>query len=317
MFQQTFHTILKKIFYIPEPRMINPDYFLDPEAKDFFCRNGYVVIKNIVSDEAIHHIEATYALLHSKPEFHEAEGFITTPNYGEELQQLVCTNLTKVNNLVLPAIADTSKCTYDFFSILVMKFNKDNSYVEPHQDISMVDESISGTTFLWIPTVDIDDKNGAILVLPGSHIWATWQKTHNRDITPLKKNAKWLLEKMIPVYMNRGDVLLFDASLIHGSLPNISPKERIAMNTSIIPKNTQMVHYEKNSSTPKGMIEKYIIDTDFWKNTGYIHSLAGKNHPVVIERFLREKQLSKFNLNYLNNKYNPAVNTKIQNESSP
>lgn len=313
MLKPFLHNILKKIFYLPEPRIIQPDFFLDAEAKDFFCKNGYVVIKNSITDEAINIIEDTYKLLHAKPEFYEAAGFITTPNYGQQIQQTICENLTKVNNIVLPKLFDTQKCTYDFFSLLVMKFNKDKSYVLPHQDISMVDESISNTTFLWIPTVDIDDKNGAILVLPGSHIWATWQKTHNRDITPLKKNHQWLLKKMTPIFMKKGDVLLFDASLIHGSLPNISNKERIAMNTSVIPKDAQMVHYEKNPTTPKGMIEKYNIDIAFWKNTEYIQSIAGKNKSVTIEPFIWEKQLSKLNLNYLNNIYNPSINTKTQN----
>ena len=310
MLNQLKNTIISKLFYVPKPRIINPDFFLDEKIKDDYCKNGFIVIKNVVTDEAISVIEETYKILNSKTEFYEAEGFITTPNYGQNMQQLVCENLTKVNNIILPKIFDTNKCVYDFFSLLVMKFNKDKSYVEPHQDISMVDEKKSITTFLWIPTVDIDDKNGALLVLPGSHIWATWQKTHNRDITPLKQNSKWLMEKMIPVFLNKGDLVLFDSSLIHGSLPNISDKARIAMNTSVIPKNQQMVHYEKNANTPKGMIEKYDINLNFWKNMEYIQSVSGKNKSMVLEPLLIEKQLSKFNLNYLNNKYNPTLVNK-------
>ncbi len=296
------------LFYVPKQRQINPDYFLDVKQKNDYCKNGYVIIENVVTEDAIQIIEETYALLKKSKTYFEAEGFITSPNYGEEIQQTVTKNLIKVNRIILPKFLDIKKCVYDYFSLLVIKFNTDKSYVEPHQDVAMIDETISTSSYLWIPTQDINETNGALLVLPGSHIWAGWQKTHNREITPLKKNSKWLLSKMIPLFLKKGDLIMFDASLIHGSMPNISERERIAMNTSIISKNIPMVHYEKNPATPKGMVEKYNIDLNFWKNTEYIQSIAGKNKNVVLEILLREKQLSKWNLNALNKKFNPLLN---------
>lgn len=301
------YSLLKKICYFPEDRFVAPDYFSDDTIRDAYVKNGFAVVPQVASDEAVQLIRDSYIRLQKNQSYFKADGFITTPNYGIETQQSICDTLKQVNALVLPRIFDMQKIRYDFFSLLVIKFNKDKSFVTPHLDISMVDELQSTTTFLWIPTEDIDEKNGALLVLPGSHRWARWQKTHNRDITPIKKNAQWLIKEMIPVYVKKGDVVVFDASLIHGSMPNISAAERVAMNTSVISNQCPMVHYEINPDTPDGMVEKYAIDISFWEQAAYIQSVAGKGYSVSMEPLRRQKQLSKWNLRYLNKVYNPLL----------
>ena len=62
------------------------------------------------------------------------------------------------------------------------------SELNPHQDAPVIDETIDNGLFVWIPLCDINEQNGAIYVLPGSHLW----QNHQRSL-----NVKWVFEKHI------------------------------------------------------------------------------------------------------------------------
>ncbi|MCB0514389.1 MAG: phytanoyl-CoA dioxygenase family protein, partial [Bacteroidetes bacterium] len=183
--------LLKKLFYIPEYKEIDANYILSDSIREQYNEQGYVVVKNIIEDSALTIIEATYKNLISNSDLDKSD-FITSPNYGRALQIETQQRLSQVNAKILSKIFNLEKCYFDFFSILVLKSKLQQKYLSAHQDISFVDEKLGTTTFLWIPIDDIVEENGPITVLPKSHIWARWQKTHNRQISPLVKNNLWI-----------------------------------------------------------------------------------------------------------------------------
>ena len=194
-------SLLNKInVYLPQTRNLNHDYILEENTQHFYKKNGYAIIKNIVSNETIEMIKNTYNKITKMPAFYEADSFIASPNYGKEIQSFVQKELSLVTEIIIPEIFDINKIDFNILNILVLKFNKTNDSLFPHQDAPMLDEAIAPTTFLWIPISDINNKNGSLLVLPGSHKWANWQRTHNQHESPLKKHRKTILKHMIPVY---------------------------------------------------------------------------------------------------------------------
>lgn len=244
-------------------------FFLNDTHKEFFEQNGYLVIKSVVDESAITHIISAYELLSKHEDFYEADGFITSANYGKAAQELVHKELSEAIKGIIPKLFDTNKIYYNLLNVLVLKFNKDKKEFFPHQDVPYVDESLGCTIFAWIPTEDINEKNGSILVLPKSHKNFRWQRTHDQSFSPLKNLHDEFLKRMIPVYLNKGDLLLFDNSLIHASSPNSTDKIRIALNTGIASRKNPLIHYRLISKSPK-YIEKFNIDEDFWLSGDYI-----------------------------------------------
>lgn len=296
------NAILNKIFFLPNHKAINAEYILDSEIRHDYNKNGYAIIKGIVDESSINQITEAYDLLDSCDK--NKGDFITSANYGKELQLEVQEKLSGINKNLLHKIFVLDKCYSDFFSILVVKQKKENKYLAAHQDISFVDETIGNTTFVWIPIEDIDENNGAITVLPRSHLWGRWQKTHNRHISPLIKNNEWLKRKMIPLFMKRGDALIFDASLIHGSLPNKSEKDRIAMNTAVCSNHTDLIHYECAGDNNSKYVSKYFVDMDFWKNFKYTEPVKDESvYKSELSKFILNKQLSRINLQLLYKNY--------------
>ncbi|MBK8672730.1 MAG: phytanoyl-CoA dioxygenase family protein [Bacteroidetes bacterium] len=146
-----------------------------------------------------------------------------------------------------------------------MKPSSKSSDLNPHQDSPIVDERNYYAVFVWVALCDINEKNGALQVLPKSHLWGNFQRSLNVK-WPFEKFTQLLKDEMKPIYLNKGDIILFDSALIHSSLPNLSDKPRIAFNTAILPKNHQQVHYYKDKDTPKGKVEQYYITQEFYRN---------------------------------------------------
>jgi ectoine hydroxylase-related dioxygenase (phytanoyl-CoA dioxygenase family) len=282
--------------YSPAAVDLRYDYFKNPDDRDFISENGYVVIRNVVDMDSIDVILESYKKLSAHENFYEVDGFITSANYGFDIQKHIHQDLRKVNQDILDKIFFTDKIYHDLLNVLVIKFNKDKKEFYAHQDIPLVDELQASTVFAWIPTTEINDKNGALLVLPKSHKWFRWQRTHDQSESPLKNLRDEILKFMIPIHLNKGDLVLFDNSLVHASLPNFTNDTRIAMNTGIASKNFPLIHYQRINNNNK-YIEKYTVDESFWLegHYGIPDSVPERYHPAVIEKIRYSHYISKSN----------------------
>ena len=91
-----------------------------------------------------------------------------------------------------------------------------------HQDNFYLRAQPGTCVAAWLALDGADEDNGCLLVVPGSHRWpilcteAADTRESFTDVTvPLPPG-----ERAIPVRMDPGDVLFFNGSLVHGSLPN-------------------------------------------------------------------------------------------------
>lgn len=94
-----------------------------------------------------------------------------------------------------------------------------------HQDNRYLKASPGTCCGAWMALEDVDEGNGCLFVVPGSHKFpilcpgpADAAQSWTRDALTVPPGMK-----EIPVPMKAGDVLFFDGQLIHGSYPNVSP----------------------------------------------------------------------------------------------
>jgi hypothetical protein len=92
-----------------------------------------------------------------------------------------------------------------------------------HQDNFYLRAEPGTCVAAWLALDPTDDENGCMTVVPGSHRWPILctEKADTRvsftDVTvPLAGH------EAVPVHMAPGDVLFFNGSMVHGSLPNTS-----------------------------------------------------------------------------------------------
>ena len=79
---------------------------------------------------------------------------------------------------------------------------------------------------VWIPLVDVDERNGCLHLIPGSHRWGLLGGA--RDANRIVQMSEDVEQRGVPVVlpMRRGDLLAFSNLTCHASLLNTSDRMR-------------------------------------------------------------------------------------------
>lgn len=170
---------------------------------------------------------------------------------------------SKMSDKVVEVIQDKVDSYFQNHELLgasyIVKSKRLSQTLQPHQDWNIVDESKHRSYNIWIPLVDLDDENGAILVMPKSHSWITNYR-HSSISCSFQQVHQQILENMKPLFLKAGEALIYDHALLHGSMPNLSQNDRIACACGIIPNNAEMRFYWNN----QGKVEEYESSKEFF-----------------------------------------------------
>ena len=132
--------------------------------------------------------------------------------------------------------------------------------LEPHQDWNIVDETKFRSFNIWVPLVDLSDNNGVIKILPKSHSWLTTFRSANiSSAFSTCNNLLW--KEMQPLYMKKGEALIYDHRLLHASGENKTAEIRLAAVYGIIPDESEMRYYHK---ADENMIEVFESNPEFF-----------------------------------------------------
>lgn len=141
----------------------------------------------------------------------------------------------------------------------VVKTKTQEERLHPHQDWNIVDETKYRSFNIWVPLVDLSEENGAIRVLPKSHLWGFNHRGPNiPDSRSSELDQYW--EDMQTLLMKAGEALIYDHRLYHASYANRTDEYRLATVFGIKPKAAEMFYYFGNN----GDIEVYKSSVKFF-----------------------------------------------------
>lgn len=146
-------------------------------------------------------------------------------------------------------------------SVFQVKPSSPHSGIRSHQDPFLVDERRSFTVSAWTALTDVDEECGPMIVLPGSHRFARWNRvaTTTDDFDGyhhvIERHARM-------VTMRPGQVLLFDSALIHGSLVNRSGRTRFGASCVLIPRHEPITAPEASPAGPPQTARLFHLGTD-------------------------------------------------------
>lgn len=93
-----------------------------------------------------------------------------------------------------------------------------------HQDLGVLDPEADDTEIIsvWVAMTDVNENNGCLVIIPGSHKQKLVQHCQPVHIP----DDKLLLGESLPVVMKAGDALFFQKTLMHSSKQNTSDSIR-------------------------------------------------------------------------------------------
>lgn len=194
----------------------------------------------------------------------------------------------------------------------IVKAPGGSDVLQPHQDWNIVNEDYFRSFNVWIPLVDLNESNGTILVMPGSHKWVRSYR-HSSIPCAFEQVHLLLLQHMIPLYLKAGEALIYDHALLHASQPNKSNQMRIACASGVKPAEAEMFFYWNNNGTiekyhsspeffmqenvfegPKGLKKKGDVDYNiFFVSDNEFYKLSGIEKKTIKEEYVENKAITK------------------------
>ena len=231
---------------------------LHPDELSFYEGNGYVVVPDLFADSELCRIDAELGRLVDEAEETGTSGIGhagRNRNKGWLLQLGLRSEITRQfaqDERVLDLIEDIVKPGIAIYSAkLTAKLPQSKDICHWHQDNAYYNAHASSETRMstWIPLVDVDQENGCLWVVPGSHKYGIMEHGKYGGQCPTSMGpADMEAEGAIECPMKAGSILLFSSDLWHHSKGNATGKVRRAF----------IVSYQE-AMVPRGNADQWKI----------------------------------------------------------
>ncbi|GHC06581.1 hypothetical protein GCM10010080_20930 [Thermomonas carbonis] len=215
-------------------------------------RDGYVIVDFIDAGQ-VAALEEHYRKTHPDP----VEGFYASTFAGDKAyREDVDRKIREVCNDRIQALTRDIKV---IFGSYIVKASDEGSQMNIHQDMTLVDENEFCGINIWCPLVDLDEHNGALHVLPGSH--RLLRTLRGSTIPAIYDGVRDEINELLrPVHLRAGQAIIFDQSIIHFSPPNHSGSDRVVINIFFSHEDARMLicHLDRSQAEPK--VEVFEVD---------------------------------------------------------
>ncbi len=248
----------------------------DSGLQSLLDRQGFVVID--LMDTA-----TAQKLLETFQEFHPvlpqsgfvSDSYLSDATFKKQVSQVI-------SSILAPWFEKTFQNYQSFGGTFLYKIPSTDSHLDAHQDWTIVEEDREYALNCWIPLCDVDEQNGTLFVLPGSHYDGFVSKRAPTLPFFFEGNEDLILRELIPVPLRVGQALLLNQSLIHYSPPNQSDKVRVAITAGVKTKGAPMKFHYRNGSK----VEVYAMPEDFLLGfTDFLKEIYEKPKGVLLSSY--------------------------------
>jgi ectoine hydroxylase-related dioxygenase (phytanoyl-CoA dioxygenase family) len=274
--------------------------FNNEQLNEQFELNGFVVIP-LLNDQEVKLLNEAYNdILFDNP-----EGFYSTSFSTNEKLKSILNNT--IDEIMEPKANYLFKPFKALGSCYLSKAPGPLSEMPLHQDWTVVNESKHDSLTVWIPLQTVNENNGALQVIPGSHRFSDILRSPFFD-NPLSTIENELKNDLQLIPLKAGEAIIFSQALIHASPANKSSETRLAITYGLIPEQADLLFYYINPETK--LAEKYLVPSNFFIE--YNTNIGAKPHlgeliqefdyvskKITLDEYLLQKQNHQINKNKL------------------
>lgn len=238
--------------------MLKNRIFQDQQLQERFEQDGYVIIPSNLSESQVQQLARFYLdrpVLDVSTAPHIAFSLLSKDKaFKQEASRLIMESMKNIEHNIL----------YDYQLLIGSYATKhpNKQVFELHQNIPLVDEKQLTSLSLWMPLSDTSATNGTLQVIAGSH--HTYRRARGYDNIFFNREEVLKNQELRTLFIAKGEVVIFDNSLLHCSDVNHSDELRIAVVTQAIPKNTTPVYHIFDHKMGKDIVLSYEINQAFF-----------------------------------------------------
>jgi ectoine hydroxylase-related dioxygenase (phytanoyl-CoA dioxygenase family) len=230
------------------------DIFKSQEHQSHFDKYGYVVVDANLAGE----IDKMAAF---------TEPYLT--NLSTDFYYSLIANDLEGNKRIRDTLRRGLQSFYDTFLVGYKSLNE-SFLVKPantsdelllHQDWCYTYEKKFQSLTLWMPLCDVDQNNGALFFLAGSHKW--FNNLRSSSFATARISSSDLpAGELRQVNLRKGQLLLFHPAIFHGSFPNNSNQHRTVVTSVILSENADYIYFQAVANDPEKNVKTYKLDED-------------------------------------------------------
>jgi|GEM_PF-1686312 len=233
-------------------------FFLLPELQEEYCLNGYVVIRSVAKDILTTLAKEALTL----QGVHSGSFYYSTMAHDNDYNIALHDRLTTVADTVAAGLFRGYKL---YSSTYLVKPADSPEEMALHQDWSFTIESEYVPITMWIPLQDVDEKNGAVFLLPYSHLVNPGFRSHTLPTARIAREGT--IGRMTRIAeMKKGDLLLFNPAIFHGSCGNTTPQHRVVFTTTVLPEAAPLIYADRK--------EEDCVDIHYLDDYAFVTQLS-------------------------------------------
>jgi ectoine hydroxylase-related dioxygenase (phytanoyl-CoA dioxygenase family) len=222
---------------------------LDQQQIDFFSANGYLSCGQIISGNELELLRAEYDRL-----FKETSGTnLSGDQSGQRMLQILgvhkCSPLfarLTYDARILDVVADIMGPSIQLFhDQALFKPAHTGGPVLWHQDNAYWHCRPASLVSCWLTLDDVTRENGAMQVIPGSHLKPIWHAP-NKDALLIDSSGQFDQSQAVTIDLPAGGCMFHHCQTLHYTQPNTTPNQRRAYAIHMmVPGTKQTIKGEK------------------------------------------------------------------------
>src|SRR5262245_33742673 len=164
-------------------------------------------------------------------------------------------------------------------------------WIPAHQDWSHCDESLDDSVMCWVPLGDVDEHNGGLGFINGSHRYFDYLRAFPYEVldTPVRRHGPRLIPYLNILEMRAGDVVVFNNRIVHGSLRNDGGQARLAFSFALHPEGEPLLGYYVKPDGRADTLLRYRVTPEFYLRYPHPRALELYRRREVIEGYEYEE----------------------------
>ena len=266
---------------------MNDSLFLNPTYNEQLQKDGVVAIPFMSESEVLQVLEF-YQEMHKREDPPSMYDGIHMTIWHNDLDYKL-----KIKTQLQTLLSSACERTFKNFravgpQFIVKRGGKDTTF-PVHQDWSIVDENKFQSFNLWMPLQDVNESNGAMWIVKGSH--RIQRKIRGAGILfpnykPINSD---LMSYATSFPLKAVEALLFFHNTIHGSPHNQNSTQRVVVQISILPKEAPLeIYFQKDKNAA---LEVHHPNDDFTYHYNKLREDSEMKPPTTLASEFRASYL--------------------------
>ena len=217
------------------------ELFQNPDLQAQLDEEGVVAIP-FLNEAELAELQSFYREMHPTGELPQMRDGIHMTIWCSDLEYKVKIR-ERLKEILKPALERTYKDYRIVSPVFIVKRQGSDTTFPIHQDWNVVDESKHRAFNMWIPLHDVDENNGALWIVKGSHRLPNKVRAAGYLFPNLYGLEDHLKPRMEAMALKAGMALVFYHRVIHGSPPNQNKEPRAVVSTSVLPEDVPLHIY--------------------------------------------------------------------------